>query len=171
MVFINMYLTRIVKIIERIEAYNFKFSKILQVVETKNFVVSMSENFLTIQDPLTLLPLAHYQRKEDFSCLLYLGNNHCESCLLTGFSSVSNFLVWFLLGTPKMIHMMEKPKLFDVQFHFEDRVEELIENQVRKEPNISLDNKFDLKPIGNFNHWMLISVFILFLSIYFVLFK
>jgi hypothetical protein len=150
-------------ILQYIEAYNFKYLKILQVVETENFIVSISGNFLTIQDPLTLIPLAHYQRKEDFSSLLYLSSKENEPCLLTGFSTNSNFLAWFLIGSPKMIHMMGKSQLFDIQFHFKERIE-LLENQVSGGSNISIKRN-NLKPKRHMNILIFVPLCILIIAI------
>jgi hypothetical protein len=96
----------------------FKNSKFIEVLESKNFIISMLENdFIAIQDPYTLSPLIFHQEKYQFQSLLHLEKNPKKCCNLAG---DSNKLLPWKFHNQEIFKIFKKSKLFDVQFDFQN---------------------------------------------------
>jgi hypothetical protein len=94
----------------------FKNSKFIEVLESKNFIISMLENdFIAIQDPYTLSPLGFYKEKYQFQSLLQLEKNPKKCCILAG---DSNKLIPWKFHNQEIFKLFKKSKLFDLQFDF-----------------------------------------------------
>jgi hypothetical protein len=154
---------------------DFNYLKFIDVVETENFLISiLANNCLAIQDPETLSKLILYKRKHEFSSLVYLGANSKEPCILTGSPTSTNIFAWFLNGNSKIIQVLKRNKVLDVQFHFE----EFNELDTQRETLVKIQKKLDesdaqphrillKKPKSNALIYVTFSILIAFISFIF----
>jgi WD40 repeat protein len=154
---------------------DFNYLKLIDVVETENFLISILENnCLAIQDPETLNKLILYKRKHEFSSLVYLGANSKEPCILTGSPTSRNIFAWFLNGNSKIIQILKRKKVLDVHFHFEEfneldtQRETLVKIQKKLEESDAQPHRILMKkPTSNALIYVALSVLISLISFIF----
>jgi WD40 repeat protein len=163
------------RLLKQSTSSDFRYLMFIDVVETENYLISIFTNHcLAIQDPETLSKLILYKRKHEFSSLVYLGANSKEPCILTGSTTSRNIYAWSLNGNSKIIQILKRNKVLDVQFHFEEfneldtQRETLVKIQKKLEESDAQPHRILMKkPTSNALLYVTFSVLIAFISFIF----